>query len=74
MDARFGLVMPLGLRTDEGLAAPFEFKIPEDDESRATGDEDRGGLVDGLRPVVPADIVLEANCFFGAADIFGSAV
>jgi len=72
MDARLGLAIPVGLRTDEFLTKPFELGLPEDVESRAIGDEDRGGFVDCLRPVAPADIVLDASCFFGTADIFVS--
>lgn len=74
MDARLGLAIPVGLRTDGFLTTPFELRLPEDVESRAIGDEDRGGFVDCLRPVAPADIVLDAICFFGAADIFASVV
>jgi len=74
MDARFGLAIPVGLRTDEALTAPFELGVPENDESRATGEEDRGGFVDCLRPVALADTVLEASGFFGGADIFVLAV
>ena len=49
---------------------PLLLKVLEGESPRATGDEDRAGIVGCLRPVMPVVIVLESNGFFGTAAIF----
>ena len=53
---------------------PLLLKVLEGESPRATGDEERAGVVACLRPVMPVAIVLESSGFFGAADIFAHSI
>ena len=59
----------MGALVEGVLAIPFVLKTLDGDGPREMGDEDRGGFVEGRRPVTPDDIVFPCNGFFGVDDM-----
>ena len=59
----------MGVLVEGVLAIPFVLRTLDGDGPRGMGDEDRGGFVEGRRPVAPDDIVFACNGFFGVDDI-----